>query len=97
MRFSWDPAKSARNVRQRGLSFTEAAPMWESPMLVWIDDRRDYGEVREIALGMVGPRVMVVGWVRRSNDDIHIFSFRKANARETKRYQAALAAKGGGS
>ena len=49
-----------------------------------------------MALGMVGPRVMVVGWVRRSDNDIHIFTFRKANARETKRYQAALAERGGG-
>ena len=96
MRVSWDPAKNARNIRERGLSFAEAAPMWESPMLIWIDDRRDYGEVREMALGTVGPRVMVVGWVRRGGDDIHIFSFRKANARETKRYQAALAAESGG-
>ena len=69
--------------------------MWERPMLVWIDTRRDYGEVREIGLGTVGQRVMVVGWVRRG-DNIHIFSFRKANARETNRYQAALAAEGGG-
>ena len=96
MRFGWDPAKNARNIRERGLSFADAASMWENPMLVWIDERRDYGEVREVALGTVGSRVMVVGWVRRSDDDIHIFSFRKANARETKRYQAALAAEGGG-
>ena len=95
MRFSWDPAKNARNIQERGLSFAEAAPMWEGPMLVWIDNRRNYGEVREIGLGMVEQRVMVVGWVRRDDDDIHIFSFRKANARETKRYQAALAAEGG--
>ena len=95
MRFSWDPAKNERNIRERGLSFAEAAPMWEGPMLVWIDNRRDYGEVREIGLGTVGPRVMVVGWVRRGDDDVHIFSFRKANARETKQYQAALAAEGG--
>ena len=67
MRFRWDPAKNARNVRERGLNFAEAAAMWESPMLVWTDNRQDYGEVREMALGMVGPRVMVVGWVRRSD------------------------------
>ncbi len=95
MRFSWDPSKNARNIRERGLSFAEAALMWEGPMLVWIDDRRDYGEVREIGLGTVGQRVMVIGWVRRGDDDIHIFSFRKANARETKRYQASLATEGG--
>ena len=40
-----------------------------------------------IGLGTVGQRVMVVGWVKRG-DDIHTLSFRKANARETKRYQS---------
>ncbi len=95
MRFSWDAAKNARNVRERGLSFADAAAMWDGPMLVWIDTRRDYGEVREVGLGQVRERVMVAAWVRRGVDDIHIFSFRKANARETKRYQAALKAEGG--
>lgn len=70
--------------------------MWDGPMLVWIDHRRDYGEVREVGLGTVGQRVMVVGWVRRGEKEIHIFSFRKANARETKWYQTALAAERGG-
>lgn len=94
MRFTWDPDKNARNLRDRGLSFADAALMWESPMLAWVDNRRDYGEVREIGLGTLGRRVMVVGLVRRG-DDIHIFSFRKANGREAKRYQAALAARRG--
>ena len=62
MRFTWDPAKNARNVQERGLSFADAVPMWDAPMLVWVDRRRDYGEVREVGLGIVGARVMVVGW-----------------------------------
>ena len=95
MRFSWDPSKNARNLRERGLSFADAGPMWNGPMLVWIDNRRDYGEVREIGLGMIDERVVVVGWVTRGDNEIHIFSFRKANAREKNRYQAALAAKRG--
>lgn len=95
MRFTWDPAKNARNLRERGLSFADAAPMWKEPMLVWVDTRHEYGEARQVGLGMVGQRVMVVGWVRRGTDEIHIFSFRKANARETKRYEAALAAERG--
>jgi uncharacterized DUF497 family protein len=91
MRFTWDPAKNDRNIRDRGLDFADAPGLWDAPMLVWIDTRRDYGEVREIGLGTLRGRVMVVGWVKRG-DDVHIFSFRKANARETKRYQDARAA-----
>jgi len=93
MRFTWDPAKHARNMRERGLSFADAAPMWDAPMLVWTDNRRDYGEIRQVGLGKVGERVMVVGWVKRGEEHVHIFSFRKANAREAKRYATALEAK----
>ena len=87
MRLSWDRAKNERNLRLRGFGFADAAPMWESPMLIWIDSRWDYGEAREMALGLVDGRVMTVGWVRREDDVFHIFSFRKANARETRRYE----------
>jgi uncharacterized DUF497 family protein len=92
MRFTWDPAKNERNLRERGLSFADAPPMWDAPQLAWVDTRRDYGEVRQMALGRIGDRVMVVGWVQRGDDHVHIFSFRKANARETRRYTRALAA-----
>lgn len=81
-------------MRERGLSFAEAPAMWESPMLVWTDTRREYGELRELGLGVVQGRVMVVGWVLRGENHFHLFSFRKANARETKRYQEALRAQG---
>jgi uncharacterized DUF497 family protein len=94
MHFSWDPAKNRRNIAGRGLDFASAAAMWASPMAVWIDTRQDYGEVRQIGLGIVAGRVMVVGWVERGDGLIHIFTFRKANARETRRYHAHLSAIG---
>ena len=90
MRFTWDPAKNERNIRQRGLDFADAAPMWEGPILVWTDERQNYGEMRELALGAISGRVMVVGWVNRGNDLLHIFTFRKANAREAQRYTKFL-------
>ncbi len=89
-RFTWDPAKNERNIRERGVDFADAAAMWDRPMLRWIDARRDYGETREVGLGVVGERVMSVGWVRRGEDLLHIFSFRKENARETRRYQESV-------
>ena len=92
MQFTCDPAKNERNIRERGLDLSDARFLWDAPLLVWIDTRRDYGEVREAGLGMLNDRVMAVCWVKRGADHIHIFSFRKANAREKKRYQDGLAA-----
>jgi len=59
-------------------------------MLVWIDTRHDYGETRHLGLGILAGRVMAIGWVRRGENHIHIFSLLKANARETKRYRVGI-------
>jgi hypothetical protein len=92
MRFAWDAAKNQRNIRERGLDLAHAVRLWDAPMLAWVDTRRDYGETRTIGLGLLEGRVMAVACVRRGTDHIHIFSFRKANARETRRYQDGVPA-----
>lgn len=97
MRYTWDPAKSARNELDRGPSFAGAALLWDAPMLVRIDARREYGETRRIGFGVIGERVMVVGWVLRDGDVVHIFTFRKANAREARRYREFVARQAAGS
>jgi uncharacterized DUF497 family protein len=49
----YDPAKNARNIRERGLSFDSAAEFDFDTALLEIDDRRDYGETRLVALGIL--------------------------------------------
>jgi uncharacterized DUF497 family protein len=46
MRFEFDPAKSAKNERERGLPFAAAARLFEGSRLEWEDARKNYGEVR---------------------------------------------------
>ena len=38
-RFEWDEAKNRRNTRKHGLSFSNAASMFEHPHLVHVDTR----------------------------------------------------------
>ena len=88
-RFEWDPDKEKRNIGERSIDFTTAARIWEGPVVERIDDRRDYGETRIIAMGEVDDRLMVVvstwrGAARR------IISARKANPREKRRFEAEL-------
>jgi len=46
MRIAFDPAKDAVNLAKHGLSLALAADLeWDSAM-VWVDDRKDYGEAR---------------------------------------------------
>jgi len=53
MRFTWDPAKNAANVRRHGIAFEDAARIFDGPTVERIDDRFDYGEERTYAIGLV--------------------------------------------
>jgi uncharacterized DUF497 family protein len=59
MRFGWDPPKSDRNTRERGLPFAVAMALFDGPTLEVDDTRHDYGERRIIAYGVVAGRVLV--------------------------------------
>ena len=63
MRISFDPAKDEWNIRVRGLSFLAAADFDFEHALYAVDDRRDYGETRYVALGMLGDRLHVLCFV----------------------------------
>ena len=90
MRISYDPAKNEQNIRSRGLSFDSAADFDFEGALYAVDERREYGETRYIAIGMLGVRLHVLCFAETA-DGIRVISFRKANAREVKRYAKAQA------
>lgn len=90
MRISYDPAKNEQNIRSRGLSFDSAADFDFEGALYAVDERREYGEVRYIAIGMLGVRLHVLCFAETA-DGIRVISFRKANVREVKRYAKAQA------
>ncbi|MBF0427203.1 MAG: BrnT family toxin [Magnetococcales bacterium] len=85
MRIVYAPTKDATNQEKHGISLAEAAHLDWDKILVWEDNRRDYGEVRQVALAVLGERVYVVVFVERT-DGRRIISLRKANAREVIRY-----------
>jgi uncharacterized DUF497 family protein len=86
MEFEWDKAKSERNRRKRGFGFATAALVLGGPIQTTLDDRRDYGEERIIAIGEIDGEVLVVvytdrGQVRR------IISARRANRKERETWR----------
>ena len=85
MRITFDPVKNARNIRERDLQFELAAAFEFETAYIETDSRREYGEARYIALGWLGDRLHVVCFTE-TVDGIRVISFRKANAREVKRY-----------
>ena len=84
MRLTFDPAKRAKTLAERGLDFADAALVFAGVTVEVEDARKDYGETRIICYGYLQGRLVVVGYVPRGASR-HIFSMRKANAREQER------------
>ena len=91
MRITFDPSKNERNIRLRGLSFERAADFSFDTALYTVDERKDYSEVRTVAIGLLGSRIHVLCFADVPGG-IRVISFRKANAREVKRYAQSRAA-----
>jgi uncharacterized DUF497 family protein len=85
MEIVFDPAKNARNLRERELLFERVADFDFSSALFEEDARRDYGEVRIRAFGFLVGRLHALVFVDTPNG-IRVISFRKANAREVRHY-----------
>lgn len=84
--FTSDPAKNARNVAERGIDLVEGGKAFDfATAVVAVDDRRDYGEVREVASGFVGARLHILVFTMRGAS-CHVISLRKANKREIRSY-----------
>ncbi len=91
MKVEFDPDKSEKNARERGLPFPLVEGFaWETAVLSQ-DDRFAYPEARFIALGFIGARIHVVCFTPVAGG-IRVISFRKANAREVRRYEKEKAA-----
>ena len=84
MAITFDAAKRARTLAERGLDFADATRVFAGVTLEIEDTREDYGEKRIICYGLLAGRMVVVGYTPRGADR-HIFSMRKANEREKAR------------
>ncbi|HWA90234.1 MAG TPA: BrnT family toxin [Rhizomicrobium sp.] len=88
MIFEWEAAKSARNARERGLPFEVAMAVFDGPRLESPDDRRDYGERRVRAIGLVRNVALVCVYSDR-DEARRIISLRVANRKERHAYGEA--------
>jgi uncharacterized DUF497 family protein len=89
VRITYDPAKRARTLSDRGLDFEDAAKLFGGVVLQIEDDRRDYGEIRWITAGRLNGDVVVVVWTPRATAR-RIISMRKCHGAERQRIIAAL-------
>lgn len=91
LRFEWDPAKAATNLRKHGVSFQEAESAFSDEHGLLLDDEVHSGaERRFILLGLSSAlRVLVVvHCYRAAAATIRIISARKATKAERGQYVA---------
>jgi uncharacterized DUF497 family protein len=86
LKIVFDPAKSEKNARERGLPFSLVEDFeWETCQTQ--DDLRfPYPEPRRVSVGYIGHRLHVVCHTPIEGG-IRVISFRKANSREIRRYE----------
>jgi uncharacterized DUF497 family protein len=83
--FTWDESKRQANIAKHGLDFADAEKVFAGPMVLFEDDRIDYGEQRMIGVGLLDYLVVLI--VHVENDEtIRIISMRKADGNETDIY-----------
>jgi uncharacterized DUF497 family protein len=85
MKLVFDDDKNRWNILKRGLSFERAADFDFSSALYAIDERRDYGERRIVALGYLEGRLHALCFTPVQGG-IRVISFRKANAKEARKH-----------
>jgi uncharacterized protein len=85
MRYVFDPAKDAVNRTKHGVSLALAEVLFAGSHVTTTDERFDYGEVRQVAFGLIADRLFVCVYVDRKAER-RVISLRKANKREVKRY-----------
>lgn len=85
MRITFDPAKRELTLKHRKLDFKRANEIFKGIHYSFVDDREDYGEIRQITAGYLDKRMVVIVWTKRGNTR-RIISMRKANAKEQKYY-----------
>ena len=88
--FEWDEQKRLINISKHGFDFRDAWQMFNTPMLVALDDRHDYGEERWIGIGMLNSRVVVLIFTERGENIIRIISMMKAVTQERIKYEQLL-------
>jgi uncharacterized DUF497 family protein len=88
--FEWDPNKAARNLQKHGVSFGEAATVFQDDLSISVPDPdHSLEEERFITVGVSSQnRLLMVAHTERG-DSIRIISARELTPRERRQYEEA--------
>ena len=87
MDFEWDESKNKTNISERNLDFADAYQIFDAPMLVRIDNRKDYDEERYVGIGLLKNLVVVIVFSEPNEQTIRVISLRKALKYEREQFE----------
>jgi uncharacterized protein len=91
MKFEWDSVKNRQNIRKHGIDFLDVPGIFEFPMLATIDNRKDYGEERWVAIGFLKGIIAVITYTEDDEKEtVRIISARKATKYEQNRFKEKI-------
>jgi uncharacterized DUF497 family protein len=92
VQFEWDEAKDRSNQARHGVSFSEAQKLFESGVdyLEIFDAEHSVAEDRFIAIGPIGPEIVVVVYTERDEGLVRIIGARLANKREQELFSSHM-------
>lgn len=86
--FVWDERKRASNFTKHGIDFAQVIRFEFDSAIIRVDDRKDYGETRYRAFGVIDGRLHVLIFTTH-RAVTRIISLRRANMREVESYAEA--------
>ena len=86
MQYEWNSDKNKTNLEKHGISLEEACQIFKRDVLTWVDNRKDYNEKREISIGLLSKRIVIVVAHTDRNGKTRIISARPAKKRERRLY-----------
>lgn len=91
MDFEWDENKRAENIGKHEIDFADAWRIFEAPMLVDIDNREDYGELRFFGIGFLKNFVVAIIFTETDEQTIRVVSIRRALKYEREQFEDYIA------
>jgi uncharacterized DUF497 family protein len=86
MLFEWDETKNISNLKKHSFELFEGAIIFEDPARIeMVDDRFDYGETRNLTIGIGTDGLMSVCWTVRG-EKRRLISVRRASKKERRLY-----------
>ena len=89
MEMEWDEQRRHTNIAKHGVDFVAAARVFDGPILEVEDRRRDYGEMRFLALGEIAGQAITVVYTWRGRRR-RIISARRAGRNQRQMCYASI-------